>query len=53
MNFAQIERGLDLLERIVTALEQLVELERTQPLDKIIHPSSMRETFPPTPGETE
>lgn len=34
----------DTLERIATALEELVELERTQPLDKIIHPSVRRPT---------
>lgn len=40
----QIDRGdRRLLERIVDALEQLVELERTEPLEKIIHPSFLRE----------
>jgi hypothetical protein len=36
----------DTLERIATALEELVEIERTQPLEKIIHPSNQRPIIP-------
>jgi hypothetical protein len=34
----------DTLERIATALEELVEVQRTEPLSKIIHPSMRRPT---------
>lgn len=32
----------DVLERIAVALEELVEVQKTQPLEKIIHPSNRR-----------
>jgi response regulator RpfG family c-di-GMP phosphodiesterase len=32
------------LERIAAALEELVEVQKTQPLEKIIHPSNLRPT---------
>lgn len=33
------------LERIARTLVELVGVQRTEPLDKIIHPSSRREHF--------
>lgn len=33
------------LKRIADALEELVEVQKTEPLSKIIHPSSMKERF--------
>lgn len=35
----------DTLERIAVALEELVEVQKTQPLEKIIHPSNRRPTI--------
>lgn len=36
---------VDTLIRIADALEELVEVQKTEPLSKIIHPSSMKERF--------
>lgn len=43
----------DTLERIATALEELVEVQKTEPLSKIIHPSSRREAFTTTSENDE
>jgi hypothetical protein len=46
MTVKPIEQVLaDTLMRIADALEELVEVQKTQPLEKIIHPSNRRPTI--------
>lgn len=53
MALKPIEQVLaDTMIRIADALEELVELERTQPLEKIIHPSNLRPSTNWEPLET-
>lgn len=53
MALKPIEQVLaDTMIRIADALEELVEIERTQPLEKIIHPSNKRPIIEPTGDKT-